>query len=326
MSRFVRTVLKDLPADQLGVTYMHEHLILDSPLIAETMAHIHLPLVDDAVEELSHCVAAGVGAVVDAMPAGSGRGIERLAQVSFQTGIHIVTATGLHTDKYYHDVPWAIHEGADELAARFVADIEVGIDRYDYLGPVIDRTTHRAGVIKAATSADPDPSRDRRVFEAAVIASRRTGAPLLTHCEEGLGADRQIELLNGFAMPLKRVVMSHTDKVEDDRYHHDLLESGVSLEYDQALRQGSSAVGRTARLVRKMIDAGFIRQLMLGTDGARRTLWRSLGGQPGLAWLASGFRQSMHSAGISDAEQRVLFVDNPRELLAMVEPLDSGSL
>jgi len=318
VTNFVRTVLGDVPPDELGVTYLHEHLIIDSPLVAETMPHIHLPHVDDAVRELGSCRRAGVGAVVDTMPAGSGRVIERLAEVSRRTGVHVVGATGLHTAKYYETVQWANTEGAEQLAERFVADVQVGIDRYDYLGPSVERTPYRAGVIKVATSAQPDSHRERRLFEAAAIASKRTGAPILTHCEDGLGALRQVEMLVALGVSLDRVVMSHTDKVRDRQYHRDLLEAGVRLEYDQALRQGEAALDGTAALLRAMIDEGYIGQLMLGTDGARRTLWTSLDGHPGLAWLASGFRDVMNSTGIGEAEQQQLFVENPKQFLAFV--------
>lgn len=323
MTGFVRTVLGDVSPDQLGVTYVHEHLIIDSPLVAETMEHIHLPSADEAGDELEQCSEAGVGTVVDTMPAGSGRGVERLVDASRRSGVHIVASTGLHTAKYYGTVGWANTEDAEELSERFVADLEIGIDRHDYLDASVQRTDHRAGIIKAATSASPDPSRDRRVFEAAAMASSSTGAPILTHCEDGLGAVEQISLLADLAVPFDRVVMSHTDKIHDLMYHRDLLDTGVCLEYDQALRHASTPDNPTARLLYSMIAEGYLEQLMLGTDGARRSLWSSLGGSPGLAWLASGFREAMRQHGISYEHQHVLFVENPARFLAFGEPQGS---
>ena len=311
----VRTVLGDVAPERLGVTYLHEHLIIDSVLVAETMPHIHLPDPEEATDELRRCRNVGVGTVVDTMPAGSGRSVERLADASRQSGVHIIASTGMHTAKYYGDVEWANTEDAEQLAQRFIADIQAGIDRYDYVGSSVDRTNHRAGIIKAATFTTPDLQRDRRVFEAAVIASQRTGAPILTHCEAGRGASDQIELLRRLRMPYDRVVISHTDKIDDYSYHRDLLETGVYLEYDQALRTSDDEDSSTARLVSAMIEEGYRSQLMLGTDGARRSLWSSLGGHPGLAWLASGFRRTMHRYGVTDSDQYALFVENPRRFL-----------
>ena len=52
MTGLVRTVLGDIAAKDLGVTYAHEHLIIDSPLVADRWPHIHLPSADEAVAEM----------------------------------------------------------------------------------------------------------------------------------------------------------------------------------------------------------------------------------------------------------------------------------
>ena len=41
----------DIDPGQLGVTYVHEHLIIDSPIVAERFPHIYLPSVEEAVAE-----------------------------------------------------------------------------------------------------------------------------------------------------------------------------------------------------------------------------------------------------------------------------------
>src|SRR5918995_3780297 len=151
MSGVIRTLGGDLPAVLAGPTYAHEHLIIDSPLVAKSMPHIHLHSVDEAVAEVETCIVAGVRTMVDAMPAAAGRDPERLSQVSVFTGMRVVAATGLHTERYYDDVPWTREETSEELAARFIADIEEGIDQNDYRGETVDRTSIRAGVVKVGT-------------------------------------------------------------------------------------------------------------------------------------------------------------------------------
>ena len=112
------------------------------------------------------------------------------------------------------------------------------------------------------------------------------------------------------------MVLSHTDKIGDPGLHKELLGSGVNVAYDQALRQADHEAPTTARLLAEMVGAGFVGQLMLGTDGARRTLWSSLGGQPGLAWLRTGFTSVLESHGIDAATRRELFVVNPARFLS----------
>lgn len=294
MTGLVRTVLGDVDPTALGITYCHEHLIIDSPIVASDFSHIHLPSVEEAVAEVTLCREAGVEAMVDAMPEG-GRDLERLREVSWQTGLHVISATGLHTAKYY-DRP--IEESADRLAGHFITEIGSG-----------------CGVIKVATGPEGLDDRARLLFQAAAIAHASSGAPIITHCEDGEGGLAQVDLLTNLGVRADRVVLSHTDKVVDAAYHRDLLETGVNLEYDQALRQADSKDQSTARLLISMLQAGFVSQLMLGTDGARRTLWKSLGGSPGLSWLLAGFVPILESEGIDESERRALLIDNPARWL-----------
>jgi phosphotriesterase-related protein len=286
----VRTVLGDIDPTRLGVTYVHEHLIIDSPIVAEQFPHIYLPSVDEAVAEVETCREAGVITMVDAMPY-RGSYLDKLREVSFRTGLHVVASTGLHTEKYYPD-------DTPIESRRFSADVAAG-----------------CGVFKAATGPDGINPRAIQLFTAMAETHRETGVPIITHCEDGHGAMAQLELLVSLGVPLNRVAISHTDKVPDAAYHRDILQTGVNLEYDQALRQAGSAK-TTPQLLAAMIEEGFLPQLMLGTDGARRSLWRTLGGSPGLAYLAAGFAEVLGAHGVAEDARRALFVENPARWLA----------
>jgi 5-phospho-D-xylono-1,4-lactonase len=56
---------------------------------------------------------------------------------------------------------------------------------------------------------------------------------------------------------------------------------------------------------------------MLGTDGARRSLWSSLGGSPGLAWLFTSWSQRLMKLGLTQAQLDKIFIDNPARTLAL---------
>lgn len=308
MTGAIRTIGGDLPADLAGPVYAHEHLIIDTPLVAETMPHIHLHSIDEAVAEVSTCVAAGVRTMVDAMPAASGRIPERLLRISIRTGMRIVATTGLHTDKYYRDVPWAGSDPPEKLADRFIADIEEGIDVHDYLGETVERSPVRAGIVKVASLHEEPTDRDRRLFAAAAITAAATGVPVLTHAEGGLGGMGQIELLTGLGVSPRRIALSHTDKVDDPGYHRSLLETGALLCYDQGLRDPDT----TFSLIETMVAGGFGDQILAGTDGARRSLWSTLGGTPGLAALYDWARDRLDDSLVTD-----LFVTNPARYLSL---------
>lgn len=313
MTDVIRTVLGDVVSAGLGGIYAHEHLIIDSPLVADTMSHIHLPSVDEAVAEVGQCGAAGVTLMVDAMPAAAGRHPERLAAIAAGTAMHIVATTGLHSAKYYDDVPWTREESPEQLAVRFVADIEVGIDRLDYRADRIDRTGVKAGLIKVAALTEVPTDRDRRLFEAAAVAQAETGAAILTHTEGGLGALNQVDALAELGVELGRVALSHTDKIADSSYHAEILSSGALVCYDQPLRTPD----RTADLIAAMVGKGFGAQIVLGTDGARRSLWSTLQGSPGLAWLATGFPALLRERGLDEPQIDTLYTANPAAYLSL---------
>jgi predicted metal-dependent phosphotriesterase family hydrolase len=315
---FVRTVLGDIPADTLGPTYAHEHLVIDGGRPVELFPDFLLADVDRMETELEEAKAVGLATVVDAMPADAGRNASKLAELSRRTGVNVVAPTGLHHERYYPSSHWSTRVSEEELADLFVADIEAGIDAHDYSGPVVRRTVHRAGVIKIAGSDGGLSPRDARTFRAAAAAHRRTGAPILTHCEGGTGALEQIRLLADAGVDLGHVAVSHVDKVVDAGYHREILAAGVAAEYDQACRWGDRENG-TLRLLMAMVEADLGDRLVLGMDAARRGYYHAYGGKPGLGYLLGDFSAMMAAAGLGDAERHAFFVDNPARVFAFGE-------
>ena len=315
---FVRTVMGDIDPAGLGVTYAHEHLVIDGGRPVQMVPEFDLGDVDAMAIEVGEARALGLRSVVDAMPCDAGRNVEKLAELATRTGVQVVAPTGLHHDRYYGPTHWSARITVDELAELFILDVTDGIDAYDYAGPVVRRTTHRAGVVKVAGSHGGPSARDRRVFEAAAEAHRRTGVPILTHCEVGTGALEQIRLLADLGVDPSHVALSHVDKIVDRGYHRELLSSGAFAEYDQSFRWGDGPNG-TVQLLGWMLEDGLADRIVLGMDAARRRYYRVHGGGPGLVWLLEGFSLTMAEAGLDEAIRHRLFVENPARLFAFVE-------
>lgn len=199
----------------------------------------------------------------------------------------------------------------DQLTELFIADLIDGIDEFDYTGPIVRRTSHRAGIAKVATSGSNPDARDLRNLAAVAAASVATGAPVLTHCEGGWGGQAQVEALTRAGVPAESIILSHVDKSDDTGYLLDLAASRVTLELDQMLRQfdrGADSI--TVRVIIALLEAGYGSQIVLGTDGARRSLWTSLGGSPGLAWLAGSFPAQLREVGLSEQQISAVMRDN----------------
>jgi 5-phospho-D-xylono-1,4-lactonase len=320
----VRTVLGDVDAAELGVTYAHEHLVIAGGRPVEVYPDIRLESVEKAVEELALAQRLGLASVVDAMPADCGRDVEMLAAISRRSGVNIIASTGLHTTRYYSDRHWSRRMGAPEVARLFIDEVEQGIDSFDLAGPTIRRTGHRAGVIKIGGSATFPDERDRTVFEAAAIAQSVSGAPVLTHCEDGLRGPEQVRFLEEHGADPRHVILSHVDKVVDRGYHRELADTGAFVEFDQGSRWGEAQNG-TLRILEWLAEDGRISHVVMGHDHARRGYWKAYGGGPGMDYLLGGFSRLMDDRGL-DAEVRAqVFVASPAVALSLAGPTGPAS-
>lgn len=308
----IRTVLGDIEPADLGVCYAHEHLIIDASVATINYPDFKLESVENAIAELKEFHAVGGRAMVDSMPCDAGRNVIKLAEISRKTGVHILCPTGVHLAKYYDPNHWGNHYTAEQMAGLFIADIEQGIDRFDYAGPIVERTKHCAGLLKIATGGSGITERAKRVFEAAAIAHCKTGAPMLTHCEQGEEALAQAELLSEHGVDLSHVVLSHTDRKPDPVYHREVLSTGVCVEYDSCFRW-KTANNPSLDLLAELLDE-FPNQIMLGMDAARPSYWKSYGGSPGLNFLLTTFTEMMKERGIGDDHWQSIFVNNPAKV------------
>jgi 5-phospho-D-xylono-1,4-lactonase len=311
---FVRTVLGDIAPHEMGLTFSHEHIIIEESFPALANPDFILNDVNKVSEELKNFYFAGGRTLVDTMPANCGRNVLKLAEVSQRTNAHIIAPTGIHLEKYYLPNHWRYHLSEDELTDLFIKDVEEGIDEYDYGCPVVKRTTHRAGLVKLATGDEPITMHQEKIFHAVVNTHKQTGVPILTHTNSGKHAIAQVELFLKLGADIKHVVLSHVDKCRDLAYHRALMQTGVYVEYDSHFRWKNDDDNWTYTLLETLLP-DFNEQITVGMDMARNTYWQSYGGSPGLNYLLTTFHQQMDKRGLSGYLEKIFFT-NPRQLFS----------
>jgi phosphotriesterase-related protein len=311
MKPYFRTVLGDVPVDQMGICYAHEHIVIEESF--PTMQNHEFLLNDEEKisRELTDFHRNGGRTVVDTMPANCGRNVLKLAEVSRRSEVHIIVPTGIHLEIYYVPNHWRYHYTEDQLTRLFIDDIEVGIDRLDYGGPIVERTSHKAGMIKLATGDDPITPHQEKIFRAVVNAHLETGAPILTHTNFGRQALEQALLFDKLGADLKHVVLSHVDRNKDIAYHKDILATGVYLEYDSAFRW-KEGENWTYKMLEALLP-DYSRQLVLGMDMAKNIYWKSYGGKPGLTFLLEEIPKKLKSWGMAELYEKI-FIENPARL------------
>ena len=309
---FIRTVLGDVPSEEMGLTYSHEHIVIEEGFTTLANPAFILNDTEKISTELKEFYQLGGRTMVDTMPAACGRNVLKLAEVSQNSGVNIIVPTGIHLEIYYPPNHWRYHLSVDELTDLFIKDVTMGIDELDYNSPIVRRTNHKAGMIKLATGDEKITDHQKKIFEAVVQAHQATGAPILTHTNGGKLALEQVELFAKLGADLNHVVISHVDKNRDLAFHHDLLQTGVYVEYDSHFRLRMKGDDWTFILLENMLPL-YADQIVLGMDMAKNTYWKSYGGKPGLTYLLTAFKKELIERGLENYFGQ-LFVSNPEKL------------
>ena len=315
---FFRTISGDIPAEEMGITYSHEHIVIDDCYVTNEHPEFLLNDKDKIITELQALKRYGCSTMVDTMPVNAGRNVLLSAEISKQTGIHFIIPTGIHLEQYYLKSHWRYQYTEDQLTRLFIEDIEYGIDRFDYYGPVVERTEHKAGLIKLGTGDEPITKHQEKIFHAVVNAHRQTGAPILTHTNSGNRAIAQAEMFQKLGADLNHVVLSHIDRNKDLSYHQALLQMGVTVEYDSAFRWKTVGENWTYTLLEKLLPF-YPNQITAGMDAAKNAYWKSYGGKPGLDYLLTTFRQELEARNIGSYFNKI-FIDNPARIFSFREP------
>jgi phosphotriesterase-related protein len=302
----IRTVRGDIDPDTLGITYPHEHLMTQPP--ANTADQdLCLDSEQAAMTELGHFYAAEGRAIVDMTPRDYGRMPGALRRLSGASGVAIICVTGWHKEKF--SLSWVSARSIDDLANEMIREIETGIDD----------TGIRAGLIKAASSLNQITPAEEKVFRAAALAHRKTCAPISTHTEVGTMACEQIELLRSEGVDPRHLIIGHTDRNLDWDYHVGLLQTGVTLIYDQLSKEKYQPDSQRVEFILRLVKAGFGKQLMLSGDLARKSYWPSYGnwGGPGLTYILWRFVPWLHSEGLADSAIDDMLVHTPARVLQL---------
>jgi 5-phospho-D-xylono-1,4-lactonase len=307
----VMTVLGPIEGEGLGRVDAHEHLFLRSPVLpGEEFQDL-----DRMVEEVRWVRESSIDTVVDLTPIGLGRKPSDTAELSRQTGVNVVLATGIHRKAHYPAGHWVHTLAVDELADLMVTDLETGIDERDWQGPRPLLTEVRAGIIKLGASYHVVQSVERRWFEAGAQAAVRTGAPVAVHAEVGTAGHEILDVLEAAGVAPDRVMLAHLDRNLDPGLHAEIASRGAFLGYDTIGRTKYHADSAVLELIAAVDALGHGGQVLLGTDVGRRGMLRAYAGGPGMDVLGRTFVPRLRRE-LGEAVEQAVIVDNPRRFLA----------
>lgn len=315
----INTVLGPRPADTLGTTLMHEHLLIGWPGWDADAAAPSLDRKETAklcIERMLELKELGLRTFVDPCPIDLGRDVELAAEVAQATGVNIVVATGLYKEDLgsaaYFKFRSQLTDVVAEMTEIFVREITEGVGS----------TGIKPGVIKVATQAHRISPYEESVLRAAARASKQTGVPITTHTDEGTMGREQLDLFAAEGMDLARVIIGHSCGSADLRYHVDMLDRGCLLGFDRfGLEILQPDRLRTAALI-GLIGIGFHRQIVLSHDSVWCWRGRPLPIPPEMLpnWkpthVFENIIPALRNAGVAQEKIDCMLVDNPRRFFS----------
>jgi phosphotriesterase-related protein len=336
----VMTVLGPIKADDLGVTLMHEHILNDcrcwwnkpaeperqylvtEPVNASILGELRMdPFVnrhncaldeeDVAIAELKPVRDLGGRTIVDPTCRGIGRNPEALVRISRATGLNIVMGAG-----YYLQT-----SQPPGLKSMSVADVADEIVREAHEG--VDGTGVRIGLIGEIGVSGGFTPDEEKSLRGAARAQSRTQLPLMVHLPGWYRhAHHVLDIVEEEGGEPRQTVLCHMNPSgEDVDYQTSLAARGAFLEYDMigmdywyADQQVQCPSDEdNARAIKRLVDAGFLANLLLSQDVFLKMMLTRYGGF-GYAYVQRHFLPRLRRHGVTDDQIVMIMVANPRRV------------
>lgn len=297
----IRTVLGDIKKEELGTTLAHEHFIVDLNRIRKD-GYSFIQDVDEVVPEIHKAMDQGIQAAFEVTTNDMGRDVRKLKQISEKTGLKIVCSTGFYLASYHPE--WMNEATKEDVANIYIKDLCEGIDGSDI----------KAGLIaEIASSPKAFEGNEKKILEAAGIASKRTGFAVSTHTGR-FTAVETIETLLKEGVDPDKIIIGHQDLIDDSDYHISLLKYGVNIAFDTCGKVAYMADEIRAKNARKIVEAGYGDHLVLSNDISRHTYFTTFDG-PGYLAVMGSVVPLMRKEGLSEDMIRKFLIDNPARIV-----------
>lgn len=336
----VMTVLGPIPADEMGITLPHEHILNDcrcwwhrptdparlhlatepvhqgilGELRQDPFVNLHNCALDDeplAIAELLAFRHAGGATVVDPTCRGIGRNPEALQRISRATGLHIVMGAGYYLHSSHP--PELASMSVDDVADEIVKEATDGIDGV------------RIGLIGEIGVSSDFTSEEEKSLRGAARAQSRCRLPLTVHLPGwfrlGLKVLDIVEEEGGD--PGQTVLCHMNPSFADQAYQLACAERGAFIEYDMIgmdyfyADQGVQCPSdeETARAIARLVQAGIGDRLLLSQDVFLKMMLSRYGGN-GYAHVLRHYVPRLRRHGLDEGTIRAMLVDNPRAVFS----------
>jgi len=307
----IMTVQGPVPANNISVALVHEHVLADFIGAAKTSADRYdsNEVFTKALPYLIDLKKAGCTTFMDCTPAYFGRDVRLLKKLSAASGLIIITNTGYYgafNEKFLP--PQTYTETAEQLAARWVSEWRHGIDG----------TAIRPGFIK--TSVDEGSLRPiyRKLLTAAALTHLQTGLTISAHTGDGTAALEEIAILQKNGVHPSAFRWVHAQNEKDRTLYLRAAHMGAWIELDGINDTQAGSIEQHVALVKYMKENGCLGNVLISQDAGWYWVGEPNGGtfRPYTA-LFTKFLPALKAQGITDDDIGQLLIENPRRSFAI---------
>ena len=245
----VNTVLGPMETSEMGRTLMHEHAVCFDIALKKAFGKKWVD--EDAAIELivKELKAAkeysGIQTIVDATPINSGRDVKILKQVSEESGVNILAATGLFVGK-----------SAECFVKLITEEIVSGVEN----------TGIKPAVIKCATGPQGFTEINKKLLLIASEVCKQTGIPITTHTESIEAAVEQQNIFERNGVDLSKVIIGHTGDYNDVEKLSDIVKRGSYLGLDRFGLDEFNSLDNRVNTLDQLCQKGLINSLVVSHD------------------------------------------------------------
>jgi phosphotriesterase-related protein len=296
----IQTVRGPVDPAALGVTLVHEHVLVDFAGVASRATWDEDEVFRVVRPHLDELRQRGCQTFVECTPAHLGRAPSLLRRLSEASGLQVLTNTGYYGAAKDVAIPkHAWSETPAQIAARWTAEARGGIAS----------TGIRPGFVKSGVDAGPLSPIDRKLVEAAALCHLDTGLTLAIHTGDGTAALAILETLQATGVSPEAWIWVHASNVSDRALHARIADEGAWVELDNL---SPETLAQTVDAAVDMRAGGRLSRLLVSQDAG----WYHVGEEGGgryrtHSFLFDAFVPALRGRGFSDADVRTLLVSNP---------------
>lgn len=219
----INTVTGKIDRHELGNTRVHEHILWTWTGDVKA-AHSRNDVVNNMLPYLKKLKEMGCDTLMEATPDGAGRDAEVLRELSEKSGLNIIANCGVWDGLNYKGIyvpEKLLNMRSEEIAELWLDEFNNGIGD----------TSVKPGFIKIGLGDNDHISEFQlRFLKAAIITSKNTDMPIVSHICSSESAERIVDIAERDNLELSNFVWSHADFSYDQKKIVELAGRGIWIE------------------------------------------------------------------------------------------------